>query len=309
MAEGKWISGLTPEMPADEAARVVLSLRLSAVRHYLPLAAERAAEDIEYVHQLRVATRRAGAAVRIFRDLLPKKATRETKRILRALRRSAGAARDWDVFLARLARSSGPAADFLTGYALRLRLAAQDTLGVVAAEMAAALQEGCAAIPIAVRSPSNPEPTQTVRQHAATVLGELFARFTAEVEANPTAAEELHQLRITAKQLRYAMEVFAFCYTPPFRDALYPAIEQAQEVLGGVQDAVVASERLGQIEGELRYLPAVMADRLRPEIIALTEDERSQASRGEPEIREWADRWRRLTAEHSLAELMKPITV
>ena len=112
MAEGKWITGLTPEMPADEAARVVLAVRLSAVRHHLLLASERAAEDVEHVHQLRVATRRAGAAVWIFRDLMVRKVLRDCKRTLRAVRRAAGAARDWDVFLARLDLSGGAAAHF-----------------------------------------------------------------------------------------------------------------------------------------------------------------------------------------------------
>jgi hypothetical protein len=62
MADGKWIAGLTPEMPIEEAARIVLAVRLSAARHHLPLAAGRADEDVEHVHQLRVASRRAGAA-------------------------------------------------------------------------------------------------------------------------------------------------------------------------------------------------------------------------------------------------------
>ena len=130
MAEGKWVTGLHPGMPADEAARVALSVRLSAVRHRLPPAAERAAEDVEHVHQLRVATRRAGAAVGIFRDLLPPKPRRAARTVLRAVNRAAGAARDWDVFQEMLAApgaappSDGEAAGFLAGYALRERVAA-----------------------------------------------------------------------------------------------------------------------------------------------------------------------------------------
>jgi CHAD domain-containing protein len=305
MADGKWITGLTPEMPADEAARVVLAVRLSAVRHHLPLAAESAAEDVEHVHQLRVATRRAAAAVWIFRDLLPKKAEREAKRALRAVRRTAGGARDWDVFLARLATQppGTDAADFLAGYALRERLAAQETLSRVAADRAPTVHELCTALPAAVRAPAGPEPRRTFGEHAAAVLGELFAEFSAEVEASPATPDELHQLRIVGKRLRYAVEVFAGCYGPPLRETLYPAVEELQETLGRVQDAAVAAARLGQVEAELRYLPATVADRLRPGVAALAADVRGRADADERAFREWVGRWRTVAAESPLGQV------
>ncbi|HET6574521.1 MAG TPA: CHAD domain-containing protein [Fimbriiglobus sp.] len=305
MADGKWITGLTPEIPADEAARVVLSVRLSAVRHYLPLAAERASEDIEHVHQLRVATRRATAAVRTFRDLLPKKLEREAKRALRAIRCTAGGARDWDVFLLRLAEQppGTDAADFLAGYALRKRLAAQETLAVVAADRAPAIHELCAALPAAVRTPAGAEPRRIVGEYAAAILGELYAQFATEVEANPTTPDELHQLRITGKRLRYAVEVFAACYGPPLRETLYPAVEEAQELLGRVQDAAVAAARLEQVESELCYLPAAVADRLRPGVAALAADVRGSAEADEQAFREWVGRWRTVAAECPLGQV------
>ena len=132
MADGKWITGLTPDMPVADAARVVLAARFEVVRQYLPLAAEKPYEDREYVHQLRVGTRRAGAALKVFGDWLPRKHHRRAKRALRTLRRAAGGARDWDVFIQGLpeakplaAASGKPALDFLLGYAVGERAAAQ----------------------------------------------------------------------------------------------------------------------------------------------------------------------------------------
>src|SRR5271166_2129584 len=58
-------------------------------------------------------------------------------------------------------------------------------------------------------------------------------------ELNQTASddlndcENLHQVRIIGKRLRYAMEVFAGCFAPPFREKLYPAMEEMQTILGG----------------------------------------------------------------------------
>src|SRR5437879_3997723 len=135
MAEGKWIPGLTVETPVAEAARRVLSARLDVVFRYLPLAINSPDEDIEYVHQLRVATRRAGAAFRIFADCLPAKLRRKAKQQIREIRHAAAEARDWDVFLlslsewaAKRATVEQPGLDFLRGTAFVRRLEAQGHL-------------------------------------------------------------------------------------------------------------------------------------------------------------------------------------
>src|SRR5579871_1164918 len=138
MAQGKWISDLKPDTPLAEAARHVLFVRLQVVRDYLPRAALESDKDIEYVHQLRVGTRRADAALRIFADCLPKKSYRKARRRLKRIRRAAGAARDWDVFLAELLEREQRAdakhrggLDFLIGYALGQRAAAHAELEAV----------------------------------------------------------------------------------------------------------------------------------------------------------------------------------
>src|SRR5262245_58375048 len=90
MADGKWIRGLEPGMAQTEAARHVLAVRLEVVRGPLPRAVHQADKDPEHVHQLRVGTRRADAALRIFRSCLPGKVYREARARLRSIRRAAG---------------------------------------------------------------------------------------------------------------------------------------------------------------------------------------------------------------------------
>src|SRR5580704_16113317 len=102
MADGKWITDLTASTPLVDAARRVLSVRLEVVHDYLPLALHHWKEDPEHVHQLRVGTRRAGAALAIFATCLPGKMHRRLRKHLRQIRRAAGAARDWDVFIEAL---------------------------------------------------------------------------------------------------------------------------------------------------------------------------------------------------------------
>src|SRR5207247_11251324 len=102
MQDSKWIPGLQPTTAVADAARRALDLRLGVLHHYLPLAVKHADEDLEHVHQLRVGTRRARAALDIFAACLPAKALKKVRKQLKRLRRAAGEARDWDVFLITL---------------------------------------------------------------------------------------------------------------------------------------------------------------------------------------------------------------
>src|SRR5579871_2388326 len=138
MADGKWIDGLAPDMPLHSAARHTLDIRLGVVREYLLTAVHEADGDPENVHQLRVGTRRADAALRIFADCLSKKVYRKARQRLKRIRRAAGAARDWDVFLSDLLEREQKAdakhrggLDFLIGYALGQRAASHAELEAV----------------------------------------------------------------------------------------------------------------------------------------------------------------------------------
>jgi CHAD domain-containing protein len=259
MAEGKWISGLTADAPLTEAAKRVLSVRLRAVGEVLPRAALEADRDPEYVHQLRVATRRADAALRIFAPCLPGKVHKKARSRLRRLRRAAGAARDWDVFLLGITerRVKQPEKDqhglnFLFGYAYGLRSAAQADLEAAGSEEHQSFDAFLEATTAAVR------PTHDL-PHDAVLLGLARPLLTARLhELDWTAAGDLqdyahlHQVRIAGKRLRYAMEVFADCFSPSFREELYPRVEEMQEVLGRANDSHVAEGRLTELRRHLR---------------------------------------------------------
>src|SRR4051812_42557814 len=106
-SSGKWIDGISAETTVVDAARRSLELRLAVVAHSLPLAAYLAEHDIEHVHRLRVATRRAAAALKLYGECLPQKSVRWFKKRLRQIRRAAGEARDLDVLIQRLRHESG----------------------------------------------------------------------------------------------------------------------------------------------------------------------------------------------------------
>jgi CHAD domain-containing protein len=269
MADEKWISGLRGDMPVAEAARRVFTVRLGAVLDRLPWAVEHADEDIEHVHQLRVGTRRAGAAVRIFADCLPAKLYRQTRRVLRAVRRAAGAARDWDVFLDMLnARRGRPDSrqraglDFLLGFGHGQRVFAQGHLREATAGKTDRLRRLLVEIGTALDAADH---ARTLRDLAVPMLTNLIRELEEAARGDLHAYEALHRVRILGKQLRYAMELFESCFGPAFREEIYPSVVAMQEILGRANDSHVASVRLDELRARVeraqpkdwaRYKPA-----------------------------------------------------
>ena len=71
--KSKWIEANSLDEPASKVARRAFRARLRTVWDWLPQAADESETDAEYVHQLRVSTRRATAALRLFESQLPGK--------------------------------------------------------------------------------------------------------------------------------------------------------------------------------------------------------------------------------------------
>lgn len=315
MADGKWITGLSAEMPIADAAKAVLAARFAVVRHFLPLAAEKPQEDVEYVHQLRVGTRRSGAALRVFKGALPRKALNETKRTLRTLRRAAGDARDWDVFLASLPEAKAlasatakPALDFLLGYAFGKRTAAQQRLMSAASEAGPLFTEQSTDLPERTRAPQETDATASFGALGALQMGELFREFTTGVEANPTEPEALHKLRIVGKRLRYAIEIFADCYPPTMKETVYPAIEKVQEILGDIQDASVGTERLGCIRGTVQAVMPKQLTRVRGGLDGLNKALKAKVPAGKKLFTAWRKDWLELMKALKLEVIAATIT-
>src|SRR5262245_21087180 len=100
----KWVQGVSRDDRTIDVAVRTLEGRLGAVLYFLPLAVEKADEDAEYVHQLRVWTRRATAALRLYEELLPRRRCLWLKKQLKRVRRAANNARDCDVLIERLSK-------------------------------------------------------------------------------------------------------------------------------------------------------------------------------------------------------------
>jgi CHAD domain-containing protein len=312
MADGKWISDLKPTTPLTDAARHVLTVRLEVVRDYLPLALHESAKNPEHVHQLRVGTRRATAALDIFALCLPEKVYKTARKQLRQIRRAAGEARDWDVFLialtdwARRGRKPQPGIDFLMGHVFAQRIAAQGHLEEMNARFPFSFDRLLAETVAAVHRPkANPE-TRTLLDLARPLLTQRLKELDQAAARDLDDYDNLHQVRIAGKRLRYAMEVFADCFAPPFREELYPAVEEMQEILGNANDSHVARLQLEALRDNARDMLPGQWKRFKPGIEKLIRYHQQRLPEERQRFLEWWERWQKSGTEAALADLLKP---
>jgi CHAD domain-containing protein len=313
MADGKWIPNLRPTTPVADAARHALTLRLEVVRHYLPLAVHEYDKDVEHVHQLRVGTRRAGAALAIFSCCLPRAVTKRARKLLRRLRRAAGQARDWDVFLDSLEalsrqpvrRSHRPAVDFLSGYALAQREIAQVSLQQEGPDSPFAFERLLAETLSAVEAPPPEQGLNTLIELARPLLEGLFHDLHQAASGNLDDYDHLHRVRILGKRLRYAMEVFADCFAPAFREGLYPQIEQMQEILGEANDGHVASQRLRAVCANVRKLLPAKWARYKHGLEGLLRQQQRRLEDKRAEFLQWWKWWQTAGAGAALGNFLK----
>jgi len=311
MADGKWIPDLMPETPVADAARRALSVRLEVVRDNLPLALEHADEDPEHVHQLRVGTRRAAAALDIFSPCLPDKAYRAARRQLRRIRRAAGAARDCDVFLVGLGSPDAqrdrwqPAWDFLIGHALAARAAAQEQLRAASPNHPFDFERLLAETIAAIHKPHADLSIRTLLDLALPLLNGLLRELHAAASGDLDDYEHLHRVRIVGKRLRYAMEIFATCFAPAFKDELYVAVEEMQEILGRANDSHVAVGRLQALRDRLRAVRGSDYRRYRLGLDGLIRRHQERVPQERERFQKWWQEWQESGSEAAFAALVQ----
>lgn len=228
--------------PVSEAGAECLRTAFTKVAHCVERVRAADEPEPESVHQLRVATRRAGAALRAFRHLLTPRRAESLARRLRKLRRAAGAVRDCDVQLQLLQSAidviTEPHQSTLQFLLAAIREERADALG----RLARRVQR----IRVQSLAPKRAERGRTgtaANQKQGIMIDEArrqLQRNIAKVrQMNPAGRDDqeaLHRLRVAGKRLRYTMELFAGCYGPEFQRELYPTIKTLQDFLGAIND-------------------------------------------------------------------------
>lgn len=249
-----WLGKIEPGHAISEVAKEAISTRSARMLEYLPLAANRWKEDVEYVHHLRTWSRRTQAALQLFASLLPLKRSTLVRKATQKLRKAGGDARDLDVFIKRIRKAKfvigdDDKAEVLT-YLNRLRKAAQPSL-VQAWEWAKSedLAKKFEGVVLRTRWREVAE-EESLQQMAPTLLEPLVVRFFHFSQMLGESPESLHQMRIEGKKVRYAMELVEGGFPDCFREELYPAFEEVQSKLGSINDHHMAVEKIQRWQNE-----------------------------------------------------------
>lgn len=242
----KWVAAV-PTEPVVEVAVRSLENRLDTVRYYIPLAADRAEEDTEYVHRLRVSTRRATSAVQLYASLLPRRRAARLVKSLKRLRRAANEARDCDVLVDRAAKSDPAvrADEFWRNEMRRERARAQKRIVVVNEREFGrgrfARRTKYLVGRIRMREDGADARTVIFGDWSRVRLLPVVERFFAAADSAKSNARDLHTVRVLGKELRYGMELLGGAFPDEFRSRLYPAVEELLNRLGEVNDSAMAA--------------------------------------------------------------------
>ena len=209
-------------------------------------------EDPEAVHQMRVALRRLRSALKVFRHALPAPCPDGVRAEMKWLLAALGPARDADVFLdeivAPVVASHPGDADILSvrhyWTAHRDLDFAHAVQSVAAPRFAAFLLEAGAWVESLSRETDD---GQTILPFARKSLAKRHKalRKAGGTSLECLSSEQRHQVRILAKQMRYAGEFMAPLFPESKTRSFLEALAELQDHLGLLNDIAVAVPKLG----------------------------------------------------------------
>jgi triphosphatase len=254
---------LTPEMSARAAFSAIARSALRQLR--LNEACALLGEDIEGVHQKRVAIRRLRALISAFKETITSETRSYLIHELKWLQGVLGPARDWDVFIHESLAQ------------MRQRLPDEASLPALLAESKRQRELAYGALRAAISGPRYTEFLLRMElwlakgewEAAATTSGEPLDRPIAEFVApildkrhkNLTKIggkkahlkeAEFHELRLEFKKMRYLSEFFSSLFPKKAVRRYLKRMTQAQDRLGSLNDALVSRSLLAQIETPLK---------------------------------------------------------
>jgi CHAD domain-containing protein len=263
MAKAKEIVGIECEGAATEAVALVLAPRLEEM--WLLRKAALDFRDPEGVHDMRVASRRLRSALRDFAPHLRKTKMAAPVRQLKEIADKLGVVRDYDVAIIALEKLQKKADPELSSGLQKIIDDRKAKLGPARKELVQALNyEKLSALKrnfrnaveaaVVPQRPSTPPASGTTRKRGASY--KVYARSTLlkllkELEAlspslfEPQKVKPLHEMRIAAKRLRYAMELFAACWGDQL-GVFSHQMAQMQSSLGELHDCDLWIEHFGK---------------------------------------------------------------
>ena len=291
-----------PDLGTDATAGAVVqrAIALSVIRLILHDPVVRIDVDPEGVHQTRVATRRLRSDLRTFRPLLDREWAQALRDELGWIARILGDVRDGDVLLERLRRRASDLSPDEQASVERVLTTLQESRDAAHAGLLETLRGDryVALLDRLVEAARAPGFLPSAEEPAHDALPKLVRRpwhalaKRAKALGDEPSSEQLHEVRIRAKRVRYAAEAAAPIVGKPAR-AFADAASLLQDVLGDLNDSVVAARwlddwaaRADDVEAARGAASLAALERA----LALEQRERWRAVLGElsePELRAW----------------------
>jgi CHAD domain-containing protein len=262
MAKAKEIIGLECEASVRDGALLVLRARLEEMCQLRAAALDWS--DVEGVHDMRVASRRLRSALRDFMPYLRKGKLRRSRDHLKIIADALGAVRDEDVAIIALEELQKEAPEEVAAGVERLAAERVSQREEARAALVEAIGEGVVArvrgefIFALEQATQAPRKRRNAKKDGEPLAGASFRQAGHDIIAasfeevrklsaslhQPLNTKRLHRMRIAAKRLRYAIELFAHCWGEP----LVPFAEEIAEMqghLGELHDCDVWIATLG----------------------------------------------------------------
>jgi CHAD domain-containing protein len=290
--------GICPEDQISEAGRRIMGFHFGQMISRETGA--RLGEDIEAVHDMRVAARRMRVALELFKPFFKKKTVKPYSVGLRSTSRALGRVRDLDVFLGKLnVYVERLPEDERLGFEIFLTKSTEkhhkarskmvlflesEPYEIFTRQFGRFLEspgEG-------VKRSKTIQPN-LVRDLAPIMIYERLAAVRAYEQALGSATiKELHALRLEFKKLRYTVEFFREVLSPKSKEVIRD-IKRLQDHLGKLNDADVACQitngLITRLEEEQAILPVHQRLNMEPTYTYLTakSDERDRLIASFPE--------------------------
>ncbi|MBI5309728.1 MAG: CHAD domain-containing protein [Actinobacteria bacterium] len=328
MARTKTTDGIKPDDVLTVAAARIVDSRAQDMFELRDAVLN--ADDVEAVHDMRVASRRLRAVLEMFERCFDRKPLRRVLRDVGSLTRALGSRRDLDVQIELLTPLAAQAAaadrvgiEALIATRVELRRQAQELIpGALATIDDRRFADDLARI-VATPAPKRykggklkrVDPSASIRDNARLMLDGRARKLSKLADGAVASGEtaELHATRIAAKRLRYAIHAVEFC----FEDRLAQIHAQSRtiqnilgelhdcDVIGGVIDDSIEAAR-GEDAAAIAPTAPPGPDRLawnalrsaphRNEYLGLTKLSVLLAARREAARQQFSDYWQPLSS-------------
>ena len=251
---------LSPKLNTNEAFESILRTNFESMLSWVPVAYNR--EDIEGVHQVRVSIRKMRSAVSLFRKAIPRGITDPWNDEMRWIASGFGPARDLDVFIDEGMGDMTGKIPLQAGEE-KLRKLAVKHQDSAYAEVRTLLDsdryknfatqfgpwiENRGWFQVEMPAETRKKLGKSVVGYAKKVMNK---RLTVVLQAGEymkeMSDEDLHQLRIECKKLRYAAEFFNTLFDPQTMASFILQLKKVQGYLGTMNDVAVMPDLLNTL--------------------------------------------------------------